>query len=649
MRRFLIGIFLILIAAVIALAIAAWVGVRYAYQPPLQNVISRSRPSPEAYDLWGEGFTSQEAARLLQTKKGRTQLSPHNGAIKINKVLLSLGRRAFYKETFRNEIFLTDVVGILNGPLRLVNLAKAILALEGQGTTNLRVEVPETVTIGDHTFRKGSYLDTGLDVPRGALVPLGMSISVSGWRVRAGITCAACHASVDPETKKVVEGAPNQDLNAGLLLALGTNSAAYFMHTDVVPVHDLAPDVHRTVTTSDGRKQALPDPAALEKAVDIALLKWPRGNFDSLTDLKGDPTQNPVSFTWGNYPYGWSGNFMAGPFHGLTSQNNNVHALNSDALLLADSSRALFDMDKEVFLALVLQNAAYKRYRYDPASGASPSAFFAAVRPTRGSPGMNEVVLPPTYPAGTLLSPDGTLTSSPGYRFWQQNNAMSAWQDTIVPPPARIQAGEDVKSLGKEVFQRAQCPTCHSGPFLTNHRVVPNTEIRANPARALALRKTEKNFAPPILYTFDTMVPLPARPQLLPVPIGALDHNQIDLAWARHGSDGGYKVPALVGLYWSAPYLHDGGVAVGKNPESDLGIPGTVQINILPDPVNSLKALIDREVRARVVAANETSPDLRRMNVQGIGHNYWVDSQAGFTGQEQRALILYLITYEPPQ
>ncbi len=648
MRRVLITAFIGLIALTVAVVLIALVGVKYAYEPSAENVLGRTRPTPEAYDLWGRGFSQSQAASLLQTREGRRELSPQNGAVKIDYALLRLGRKAFYKETFGNEIFLSDVVGILDGPLRIVNVAEAILKLKGAATTNLRVEVPETVTIGDRTFQKGSFFDTGLDVPRGALVPLGMSVSVSGWRIRVGITCAACHATVDPETGKVIEGAPNQDLNAGLLLALGTNSAAYFMHTDVLPLRDVQPDTGRVVTSSSGHKQALPNIAALERAVDSALLMWPRGNFDSLADLKADPTQNPVSFTWGNYPYGWSGNFMAGPFRGLTSQNNNVHALNSDSLLLADSSPTLFDLDKEVFLAIVLQNAAAKRYRYDISDSRKPSDFLASVRPAPGSPGLNQVVLPPTYPKGTLLSPDGTLTSSPGYRFWEQNNAMAAWQDTIVPPPARIAVSAAASTLGRQVFEKAQCSTCHSGPFLTNNKVIPAAEVAANPVRAAALARTEKNFAPPVIYAFDTGVPLPAYPQLLPVPTGNLDPGQIDLAWARHGSEGGYKVPALVGLYWSAPYLHDGGVAVGRNSQTQLGLPGTVQQNIMPDPANSLRALVDRGLRGQVVAANEASSALRRMNVQGIGHNYWVDSQAGFTDQEQRALIAYLLSYVPP-
>ena len=167
--------------------------------------------------------------------------------------------------------------------------------------------------------------------------------------------------------------------------------------------------------------------------------------------------------------------------------------------------------------------------------------------------------------------------------------------------------------------------------------------------RSLALQKTETNFAPPVIYTFDTPVPLPRNPQPLPVPTGNLDPQQIDLAWAHNRSGGGYKVPALVGLYWSAPYLHDGGVAVGKDVNTQLGLPGTVEQNILPDPANSLRALVDRDLRSRAVSANEASAALRRMNVQGVGHEYWADRHSGFSDQEQEALILYLLTFEPPR
>ena len=642
-RRVLLAMFILAVVA----GILTFISLKYAFEPGPANVLNRTRPSPEAYDLWGRTFTREEAQKLLQTSEGKAQLSPANGAVKVDSAVLKLGRTSFYKETFGNEVFLTDVVGILDGPLRLNNVTKAILALRGGWTTNLRVEVPETVRIGDHTFEKGSYFDTGLDVPRGALVPLGMTMSISKWQVRAGITCALCHATVDAQSGKVIEGAPNQDFNAGLLLALGTNSAAYFMHTDVAPLRDVRADPSHTALNSSGERAVLPAVAALEDAVDTALLMWPRGNFDSLTDMKADPTQNPASFTWGNHPYGWSGNFMAGPFRGLSSQNNNVHALNSDSLLLADASRSLFDLDKEVYLAILLQNAPSSRYRFQPARPQRPSEFLAALNGQKGGPGLNQVVLPPTYPKGTILSPDGTLTSSPGYHFWEQNNAMAAWQDTIVPPPARLHVDTATKESGRQIFERAGCSGCHAGASLTNHSIIPSGEVGSNPARSLALAKTELNFTAPVVYTFDTAVPLPSQPKTLSVPTDGLDPKQVDLAWAHNESGGGYKVPSLVGLFWSAPYLHDGGVAVGKDQNKELGLPGTVQVNRMPDPFNSLRALVDRNLRARVIAANESSPALQRMNVQGVGHNYWVDTDSGYTDDQQRALIQFLLTYEP--
>ena len=338
---------------------------------------------------------------------------------------------------------------------------------------------------------------------------------------------------------------------------------------------------------------------------------------------------------------------MAGPFRGLSSQNNNVHALNSDSLLLAESSQTLFDMDKEMYLGILLQNAASRRYRFPPSRPQRPSEFLAALSGAKGGPGLNQVVLPPTYPKGTMISPDGTLTSAPGYLFWQQNNAMAAWQDTIVPPPARVAADSATKDTGRQVFESAGCSGCHAGPFLSNHSIISTNEIGTNSARALALAKTELNFTAPVIYAFDTPVPLPSHPKTLAVPISGFDQRQVDLAWAHHGSGGGYKVPSLVGLFWTAPYLHDGGVAVGKDENANLGLAGTVGMDQMPDPFNSLKALVDRNLRARVVAANESSPELQRMNVQGVGHNYWVDAESGFTGEQQRALIQFLLTYEP--
>ena len=75
----------------------------------------------------------------------------------------------------------------------------------------------------------------------------------------------ACHATVNRETGMIVEGAPNSDLNLGLMLALAPNSAAYFTHTDITSLVDYVKNERRTIVNSKGKTEAPPDPALLEK------------------------------------------------------------------------------------------------------------------------------------------------------------------------------------------------------------------------------------------------------------------------------------------------------------------------------------------------------------------------------------------------
>jgi hypothetical protein len=103
-------------------------------------------------------------------------------------------------------------------------------------------------------------------------------------------------------------------------------------------------------------------------------------------------------------------------------------------------------------------------------------------------------------------------------------------------------------------------------------------------------------------------------------------------------------VQNLVGLAWSAPYLHDSGVAVGPDPAKHLGVPGTLDAGIAPDPANSLRALVDRGLRAKVVAANAASQKARTARVTGEGHAYWADSAAGVSAEEQTDLVAYLLS-----
>ncbi len=632
-----------------ALAVlAAGVGVagfgRFSYAPtPARDALANPDRYPirTAYDVLGRRIGHEEAQALRATEAGRRTLSPENGAFAIDAAVVARGREAFYTETFGNEVFLTDVMGMLDGALTPYEVARAVLMLGGQATNNLRVRVAQDVRIGDRQWRKGDLVSTGLDVEKGGLGIIGLKTFYDRGHLRLGITCALCHAAVDPKTGKVVEGAPNTDLNAGLLLALSANASAYFMHGSV-DLAALAGDPSRTVATQGGGTAVLPDRDRLEAAAKIEVASWPPGSFDSSADRVTNPTSIPSSFSAYGEPYSWSGREAVGPFHGLSSLNNNVHAANSDTTQLAAAAPWLFGLDPDLYLGILFQGAVNPGLRYDPKGGRTPSAILAAFDPTPGSPGLNRYAVLPSFPATNYVTDNGLFASVAGEPANFANNAMSAFQNLLRPPAA---PKADV-ATGRAVFERAGCGGCHAGPALTNNRIVPVAEIGTEPTRARAGAKMEARLAPPAMFATDTPFPLPAAPKLVPIPVEGEALAQLRLGWAHAGTDGGYKVPNLVGLAWSAPYLHDGGVAVGADPAAQLGVPGTLDRGVVPDPRNSLRALVDRDLRGRVVAANRASATARTARVTGEGHAYWVDPAAGFSPGDQEALLAYLLSVD---
>ncbi len=604
-----------------------------------------------SYDVLGKVISKDEAA-MLQTDEDRQQLSADNGAVAIAEDLIKLGRKAFYTETFGNEVFLTDVTGALNGPMNIGNLAKAILALGGKQTTNLQVTMDRDMKVGNRTFKKGDILNTGLDVAAGSLVPLGIVTHINDGKIRVGITCVACHASVNQDTGRIIEGAPNNDLDTGLILALASNSAAWFRQTGVNPL-TIVRGEHTYIKAND-KEAHLPDKKALEDAVDAQFLTWSPGNFDSTGDNKNNPSQNPSSYTFGAYPYGWSGNSAIGWFHGLTSLNSNVHGTNSDQTSTADASKQLLGIDKETYLGVILQNSANPAFRLP--QGAKPSEFLQKIDPTPGAPVINEVIKMPGYPKGSPFILDGLMANSPHKPVAEQLNGMSAFQNSLAPPPVKTQDLASVKR-GAAIFTNASCVECHSGRYFTNNHVIAEQEIKSQPSRAKAQAAFARNFVPPQTYPSNVSVPLPENPPVLNVPTDVISEKDYKLAFAI-GNAGGYKVPSLIGLNVTAPYLHDGGVAAG--PEAlkvddnnyqvlhpdQLGMTGTLLNGIKADPSASLRSLVDRNLRKQVVKANRANSNLHSSNVDGTGHNYWVDKQAGFTTQDQTDLIEFLLSLD---
>ncbi|MBM7602212.1 cytochrome c551/c552 [Metabacillus crassostreae] len=557
--------------------------------------------------------------------------------------LIEKGKGFFYQDTFGNEVFFTDIMGMFDGAFSFPTITKAIIKLNGKGTDNLMVESAQKVKIGDRIIEKGELIETGLDVPKGAYVPLGVKFKYDEGNIKAGISCALCHATVN-QSGKVVQGISNNDLDIGLMLALATNTASYFTHTEMESIKQFIKDENRVIENSKGDIEALPNMEQLEEFVDREVMKWPKGSIDTTIDFKNNPIQTIDVFTKGDQPYGWSGQGQIGPFKGLSAAINNAHSQNMDSVSQTAISNEVLNIDKELYLAILLQNAANEKYRYDPKTGVKPSEFFSKVDPTPGADGVNKLIPSSTYPKASYMTSVGLFSSSDGLRAWEQQNAMSAFMNTLEPPKTGLKATSTTsRAEGRIVFENAGCISCHGGTYLTNNKVIPSEEIKTDNSRAMGFKKLENFFTTPTIYDPETPVPLPENPIIKEVPMTKEQEQQLRLGWAFGGSEGGYKTISLYGLYWSAPYLHDGGVAVGPNIEKDIGVPGTIFKGIKPSARNSLLAMIDSNLRKKVINENKKNEKLRTAHVSGKGHEYWVDSSTGFSKEEQQALIDYLL------
>ncbi|WP_078544959.1 hypothetical protein [Litchfieldia alkalitelluris] len=557
-----------------------------------------------------------------------------------DKEQIELGKELYFKETFGNEVFFTDILGMVDGPFTIGNIAKAILRLGGEGTSNLQVEAAEDFSASHVNIKKGDLIDTGLDVAKGSLTPLGVKISVDEGRPKIGISCAVCHATVDHKGN-VIAGVTNTDLNIGLALAMGTNTASYFTHTEMESLKEYFQHNATSEISVDGEKKTIPKAEEFEQFVDSEIIQWPIGSNDTTIEFMNNPVQIPDTFTQGDQPYGWSGQGQIGPFHGLSAAINNAHSQNMDAISQSAISEKVLQINKEVYFATLLQNAANPKFKYDISSEVKPSDFFKGVDPTPGVPGVNELIYSASFPKINYLTSISLLSSSPGFKSWEQINAMSAYMNTLQVPKTGLETSKEKMDEGKRIFANAGCISCHGGQHFTNNKVIKSEEIKTNPSRAKGFGPSERLFTnKPKTYSFVTPVPLPKDPKLIEYDISDEQKEQLDLAWA-HNTNGGYKTISLLGLYWSAPYLHDGGVAVGPNGE--MGVTETLFAGIKPDPTLSMKAMLDSSLREEVVRANKNSTILKTAEITGEGHEFWVDDTTGFSEEEQEALIYYLL------
>lgn len=634
------------------------------------------RPAPTQplgyYDYFGTLLTPQQAAQLVR-KRGLDPNAPgayqRLGAVEITQQLLESGENIFFNRKIGDTFGIQGVLGFGAGLVRIApELITAIYNLQGQPTTNLNLTLVQDLTLGSQTFPKGSAVSTGLDVERKAFLPIGLTPD-------GNFTCAVCHVVLS-KTGERLKGVPNGDLNIRFLIALAPNSAAGFARLKLNPLDPKYQGNGKTIIDSHNQLVTLPDPQKFEVAFDDALLNVPFGNFESSSDGINNTTQIPSIFTFKSGPYFFDGQFAVGPFAGLSATGNAVHSSEASLLAAAQLSAQTGGVDPEVYLGVVLQNAANPLIRLPEGIRVKPSEWLRLVAPNPNQAELEDQIPAPgtgSYPNlqpslftynGLIFSPNTFEQNDPASGpFLFAANAMAAWQNSLVPPPNRTPENQQALKSGSvqrgaKVFQQANCATCHIPPFFTDNLIHPISEVKTNPARAKSRLALNDLLVPPRLYTFNTPVPVPADAEVLKVPTKGISSSPTDLPTGLL-PNGGYKTTSLRGLYLSAPYLHDGGVVVRAGSlevksngsftvvdRSGLGLPGTLSVGKPADDASSLRALLDRQLRAQVIAANKASPALVSSNLDGRGHNFYVDKADGFTPVQQTDLINFLLSLD---
>lgn len=215
---------------------------------------------------------------VYDSRSGRN-LNPHSRAASIDfsNTPPKLSPTGFSTEAFHNQGFRIDVTSLLGGHISTWGILKTIWQLDGLGTTNLAGEMNQDLMEDEPHFPAVAPDSHNSEEVPGTAIPLGIRIDSNGLTLKASVTCVLCHATLHPETGRVIEQEPRQDLSVGLLMAVAGNLPAFFSHT-----HPESPESsatgHRLLTkASHGERQALPNPELPKPKASHLLLGWPTG------------------------------------------------------------------------------------------------------------------------------------------------------------------------------------------------------------------------------------------------------------------------------------------------------------------------------------------------------------------------------------
>ncbi len=404
------------------------------------------------------------------------------------------GRSVFRFETFGNERFFSDVLGLDEGLQARGVTPNDLLAAGVQFDGDKLPSDFRRVDVGN-----GSYTDP-LATQR--LIEANAVIGLAARQGRIGVTCALCHARADDRIAtgigRRMDGVPNTRLAVGEVLAWGARSRAYLPFVNVSGV-GLGPRV---------ALESVSDVEHAETAVDAALRAWPRGQADILPDGAGNPTDIPSLFALQAHgPYLWDGSFAK-----ATDASQYFATIVFDPTTLATRWGRNFLVDGPFWPI-----------------GESLSASYPRV--------LQSIDATASWPRATIFrSSVFNLfhdAMDAGFRVDREDiAALTAYLGTLLPPEA-VPTDGHVLDAGRRVFRTSGCDACHL-----------EAPVAGGAVAALA-----------------TLVPgYRATPGGGENPTTGYD-DRIALTSGEDSIERrGYKVPSLLGLWLSAPYLHDGSV-----------------------------------------------------------------------------------------
>ncbi len=517
-------------------------------------------------------------------------------------------------------------------------------------------------------------------------------------------------------------GVGNQDIDLGWIFGLSANPVAGYLVLGS-PVHERSTSASREWATWV-RDNVSTKPREVLRAVVTGMLAEVRGSADDTPDARLNPMQLPVLFTYRNWPYNIDGSQV-----NATDRNNSVWtvALEFSSMIAAASDRGghatrVLGAAPTPYADLTARQLAETMVALSPAAlhGGKPAARRLVddiLGESDGVPGLLDpqavVVMRDaagvfgTVPkhiveseanrrgarlrsasqyrgdaearARTLAVTGIRVRTPPHLRFRHRldllasrrgfdadellTNAVSLMLDSLEPPTNPTELLRRARPLlkeGQRVHREAGCATCHRGPFFTDNLVHGMSKIGTRSDHTVFTRELQLG-AP----EYDPKTGIATR--------GDVFSFFTKLFTERRSV--GVRTLTHRYLWGTAPYLHDGSVAVSLRP----GVPASDDLAVLlrtreadkvwgvsslhrtagePYPranaALSLQAMVLAGERTRLrralaqktyrVPGHAEPVSLAQLGMTATGHDFYIDDVPG--GPKVTALVAFLLALD---